>query len=338
MSTEEGLQPDSNDDPFQPRALSYAFEQALKSENGLLNPLLNYVKSDHTLMLGLRGKYINVYYRGGSLMKVACMNAVCDRFFFTFDRNFGVHPAVKATSGEVSTASDLKVWLDNIPYLKLLMDRFFAGRPKQEREFQQLVARENNQSAISNETDYFIADIEYAHGSARFDMLAIRWLTKDRRYTDRFRLALIEMKYGDGALEGVSGFAQHLHTLEETLRTPSKRHALTRIAVDLFNQLTRLGLVNIKQKKELEVSSEAPEIVFLLANHHPGATKLGQLLAEVDTTRFSPGTDIKLRFAMSSFAGYGMHNACMFNHREFSKLVAHLKKRYDRKGGVLPDE
>jgi hypothetical protein len=338
MSTEEGLQPDSNDNPFQPRALSDAFEQALRSENGLLNPLLSYVKADHTLMMGLRGTYINVYYRGGSLMKVACMSAACDRFFVTFDPNFGDHPAVQVVSGVVSNAHDVQLWLDRVPHLKLLMDRFFARQPKQEREFQQLVARENNQSAISNETDYFIADIEYAHGRARFDMLAIRWLTRDRKFTDRFRLALIEMKYGDGALEGVSGFAEHLHVLEETLRIPGARQALTQIAVDLFNQLTRLGLVNIRQKKQLEVSTDSPEIVFLLANHHPGASKLGQLLAKIDTAHFSPNTDIELRFAVSSFAGYGMHKACMYDLGEFSELVANLEERYRSNGGVSPDE
>lgn len=338
MSTENALQPDSNDGPFQPRALSEAFFHALENECGLLHPLLNYVKSDNTLMMGLRGTYINVYYRGGSLMKVACTSAACDRFLITFDPNYGDHPAVQAASGVVIKAHDLQLWLDSIPYLKLLMDRFFARQPKQEREFQQLVARENNQSAISNETDYFIADIEYAHGSARFDMLAIRWLTKDRKYTDRFRLALIEMKYGDGALKGVSGLAEHLNTLEETLRVPAAQQALTQIAVDLFNQLTRLGLVNIRQKKQLEVSSDAPEIVFLLANHHPGATGLGQLLARVDKTRFSPKTDIELKFAVSSFAGYGMHKACMYDFGEFSELVAKLEERYRSKGGVSPDE
>lgn len=81
--------------------------------------------------------------------------------------------AVQAASGVVSKAHDLQLWLDSIPYLKLLMDPFFAHRPRQDREFQQLVARKNNQSAISNETDYFIADIEYAHGSARFAVLAL---------------------------------------------------------------------------------------------------------------------------------------------------------------------
>ncbi|SAL03586.1 hypothetical protein AWB77_06823 [Caballeronia fortuita] len=338
MPTDDVLQSDSNDGPFQPRALSEAFVRALENEGGLLHPLLTYFKSDHTLMMGLRGTYVNVYYRGGSLMKVACTSAACDRFVITFDPNYGEHPAVPTSSSVVSEAHDLQLWLERIPYLKLLMDRFFARRPKQEREFQQLVARENNQSVISNETDYFIADIEYAHGSARFDMLAIRWLTKDRKFTNRFRLAVIEMKYGDGALEGVSGLAEHLHALEETLRIPGARQALTQVAVDLFNQLTRLGLVNIRQKKQLEVSSDAPEIVFLLANHHPGASRLGQLLSKVDKTRFSPDTDTELKFAVSSFAGYGMHKACMYDLGEFSELVANLEERYRSKGGVAPDE
>ena len=37
---------------------------------GYLKPVLDRVKSDQTLMLAIRDGYINVYYRGGSLLKL----------------------------------------------------------------------------------------------------------------------------------------------------------------------------------------------------------------------------------------------------------------------------
>ena len=50
------------------RKLNDDFIVALKE--GVLSPLLALVKSDSSLCLELRGDYINVYYRGGNLMKV----------------------------------------------------------------------------------------------------------------------------------------------------------------------------------------------------------------------------------------------------------------------------
>jgi hypothetical protein len=54
-----------------------------------------------------------------------------------------------------------------------------------------------NLSSISNETEYFISDIELADPSigARFDMLAVRWLASDRKDGNHCKAVLIEMKY-----------------------------------------------------------------------------------------------------------------------------------------------
>lgn len=52
------------------RELSKDFLNNLKSAKGLLHPILERVKQDDTLMLAIRDNYINIYYRGGSLLKV----------------------------------------------------------------------------------------------------------------------------------------------------------------------------------------------------------------------------------------------------------------------------
>ena len=90
---------------------------------------------------------------------------------------------------------------------------------KAEREFQQLIARENNCSTISNETEYFVTDIEFADSSvgARFDLLAVRWLASQRRNISKCRPALIELKYGDGALGGSAGLIKHLEDVSRIL-------------------------------------------------------------------------------------------------------------------------
>ena len=108
-----------------------------------------------------------------------------------------------------------------IPYLflKAIMNEFLSTYSKDEREFQQLVARENNCSSISNESDYFISDIEVSESTsrARFDMIAIKWQTTKRRSGNNCRIAFIEMKYGDGALGGKAGMLKHLKDMDSLI-------------------------------------------------------------------------------------------------------------------------
>jgi len=68
----------------------------------------------------------------------------------TFDNNYIKDPAVKLPElpESLKDKSDVKVWIDAFPTLKQIMDYFFTKHSKLEREFQQLVARENNCSTI----------------------------------------------------------------------------------------------------------------------------------------------------------------------------------------------
>lgn len=69
--------------PGNSRAISKKFMIALK--DGLLKPILERIKHDETLMLALRGNYINIYYRGGNLIRITEQNG---RFFGEFDQNY----------------------------------------------------------------------------------------------------------------------------------------------------------------------------------------------------------------------------------------------------------
>jgi len=52
------------------RALSEHFMDDLIKPDGLLYPILKRVKIDHTLMLAIRENYVNIYYRGGNILRV----------------------------------------------------------------------------------------------------------------------------------------------------------------------------------------------------------------------------------------------------------------------------
>ena len=62
---------------------------------------------------------------------------------------------------EVNSVSDA---VKEVPIHKHDMDIYFSQNNKLEREYQQLIERENNYSGdVSHNTDYFILDIEYVN-------------------------------------------------------------------------------------------------------------------------------------------------------------------------------
>jgi hypothetical protein len=191
------------------RKLSVKFMGDLVNSDGVLHPILTQVKKDHTLMLAIRESYIYIYYRGGNTLKIKEYN----KGFYqaSFDDQYnksGLH--IPDSPTEIKQQNDSRSWIDSFPSRKNIMDEYFSIHGKAEREFQQLIARENNNSAISNESEYFISDIEVAEPNARFDIMAIRWLADQRRNGNKCKAALIEMKYGDSALTGSAGLLKHL--------------------------------------------------------------------------------------------------------------------------------
>lgn len=309
------------------RALTTEFFGDLKSKSGLLAPLLQRVKNDDTLMLALRGSYVNIYYRGGNLLKVSAMLA--GGYSATFDANYNqaghVLPDFPFMIGEALDAQKLA---DSISALKYTMDHYLTVHPKSEREFQQLVARENNCSPISNETEYFIVDIEAAGISekARFDMLGVRWLRNERKKQDCLVPVLIEMKYGKDALGGESGLKKHLDDAHRISEDSWKNLCME--LEEQVNQLADLGLLQFTRSssvQRLTVDKHAKkELIFLLANYNPASTKVFGFL---DTLQELPEDDkgrYDLLFFAASFAGYGLHRACMLDLASFKDIAKKL--------------
>jgi hypothetical protein len=232
-------------------------------------------------------------------------------------------PKLPAT---IENQADANLWVDALPVLKSFMNDFFSDYNKDEREFQQLVARENNASSISNESEYFISDIEVSESTsgARFDMVAIRWPSTQRRSGDNCRLALIEMKYGDGALGGKAGLLKHLQDMEALITNKKSYDSMTEVIANQFNQLDKLELLKFNKGRSftgVAIDPKNPEVIFLLANHNPRATGLKEILSSPEIEAYSKSPHFDLRFFVASFAGYGLHAKCMRTLAEFRELL-----------------
>jgi hypothetical protein len=305
--------------------LSERFMNDLTQPDGLLNPILVRVKQDQTLMLAIREDNINIYYRGGNLLQLHQNNGSY-RAFFDDQYNKSGHTSL-GLPATINSQDDARNWVSAFPAYKTIMDEFFYNHNKPEREFQQLVARENNHSTISNESEYFVSDIEFADASlnARFDMLAIRWSAAHRQNGSQSRAVLIEMKYGDGALGGSAGLLKHLQDIDALIQDAKRYADLLQMMESQFNQLDQLGLIKFNRstngtKVKLD-ANQKPEVVFILANHNPRSTKLKTILSAPEIEGYEKSLHFDLKFFVASFAGYGMHTQCMLPLAEFRKLL-----------------
>ena len=291
-------------------------------EGGMLHDLLDYVQCDDTLDLEFRGEgRANIYYRGGSLF---CIERSGDGYTLTFDTKY----CTACDEGMEKTPS-VRAAVGLIPLYKHAMDVWFVKNRKYEREFQQLVVRENNRhGAISHASDYYIVDIEYAYNvnvsdkktQARFDMIAVKWLSKsnERQNPSAPTLAIIEMKYGDGALGGSAGLKKHL----EDFGTLVKNGELDDFCADysnVFNQKCALGLIPGKESARIKITQRDIELIFLIANHDPDKTGLATIVAEIaDLTMEYP---YPIRFAYASMMGYCLYADQMKSLEEMQKFL-----------------
>lgn len=297
------------------REISKKFQEDLNS--GMLNPILLYVLKDNNITIEIREHYINIYYRGGNMLRITEKNF---GYNFEFDLNYikendRAKTSISKLPINVNSSEDVKKWSDMMPLIKVVMDNYFVFNKKTEREFQQLVVRENNIGSIAKKTDYYICDVEYQAGSTRFDLIAVK--KTDRR---KFRLALIEMKYADNSLKGESGIVSHVHKAYKYFLSNEISKLKEEMHVILETKQA-LGLVE-GLSDQFSFTDEKPEFIFLLSNHKPASTLLDSEIHILREKNFFDDFCKKadLKFAIASFFGYGLFNDCIYNLDEFEEF------------------
>jgi len=314
------------------RVLTDNFSEAL--EDGLLRPLLERVKNDRTLLFCIRDGFISVYYRGGSIINLAENKNKNNQYTATFAGEYATEylqlypkPLPSHFSEHtIVTKDDVCSLIETIQLKKEVMDFYLVNvKENTEKEFQQLVARDNNCSPISNDTDYFIADIELVIGKARFDMLAFRWpSTSPDRKKDEVQIALVEMKYGSEAIAGKQGISKHFTDMETFLRNEDNFKELAQNVEQQINQLNKLGLLDYTRTKNRNFTVDRShfEIIFILANHKPSHSSLLEELEQIQSKcKRTENDKLQLRFFTANSAGYGMYDACMMDIDKYIELI-----------------
>lgn len=297
------------------RGLNNYFISELKS--GTLSELLEYIKNDNTLDLEIRSNYINIYYRGGNILRVNLKGST-DFICHFEDKYLKNHPFI--VPQVLNNFKNNREWNYFFPLAKQAMDYYFTKNTKQEREYQQLIVRENNNSSIANATDYFILDIEYDnHSNARFDLIAIEWpsTASHRKLAKGFKpkLVVIEMKYGDGSFKGSAGIKKHISDFIAFKSDTGKIQSFKDEMLGVFSQKRDLGLIpslsGIGKTNSNAVNQFAIDIemIFLFVNHDPASSILKTELANLQNP------DVK--FVTSNFMGYGLYQENVFDYYQF---------------------
>lgn len=312
------------------RQLNENLFNELKDEKSKLHALLEYVKADDTLDMEFRGNSFTLYYRGGALLTVE------DNSDGTYNwKGITEEYLLEGKNRYDQKHKDAEQFDEYIPEAKHVIDRYIHLSPKNhlgEKEIQQLVVKENNYSPNSQDTDYFIVDMEYTEGGdkdkTRFDLIAVRWDSNGQaRKKDEVSLAIIEVKQGYSTIrtsKKCPGLRKHQKDFNTFIEKKQKSHKLDTFCQDMlmiFKQKCELELIHANEKmknitcsSDLQLKTTEIDFICLLANLKDKSRAL-----EIEFI----GMD-ECKFIKSSLMGYGL-----FANQIFSITPKYPNMKFD---------
>jgi hypothetical protein len=128
-----------------------------------------------------------------------------------------------------------------------------------------------------------------------------------------------ELKFGDKALDKVSGLHAHVDDVNRYLADPTKVVALKQEMIEIFHQKRELNLIECN-KDLIAFSEERPLLLLLLANHDPDKRRLPELLRALPKSEHA---DIGI--ASSCLLGYGLYAPAILTPEQAEQALARFK-------------
>ena len=303
-------------------------------KKGILLPLPEKIQNDDTLQLEFRENYISIYYRGGCISKLEYKNTNIYQDYFddNYKNKFKEIPEEDEEEKldvnlKVTNIEECKKLVEKIIERKEYMNCHFANIPKREREYQQAVERENNDNGDSN---YYIADIEYANLDSRFDMIAVQ--RKDGKSYEKLKPAIIEMKYGEKAISNKCGLYDHYRDVKNI-----SKEELTDIiedAEEIMKYKYELGLIKAKDYIDRGIqilnNGEIDFIFFLSGITDKHKTTVLSDLKKIQEDIMNEGFDsgkikVNVKFYCAFTAGNIMFDNDILTIEQFLNLTEYRK-------------
>ena len=229
---------------------------------GELAYFLDQVKSNRTtLSLEVRNGYINIYYKGGNLLKIT---QKIKGYSFHFDAKYCKNKGSDKNFELLNNLcnSDTESYVKYFELMMAEMDGWFAKHPKEERDYQHRLLVNNPE----------IVDIEYQIGhSMRMDML----LFKDGE------LFIVENKFGTGAIGGNAGLSKHYSDICAIISDTNTRDEIINSVCNISKAKYELGLNDNKIEK---TDIKSFQILFLLANYNSNSQTLSNELEKMNAS------------------------------------------------------
>ncbi|HEX2998546.1 MAG TPA: hypothetical protein VHP14_27235 [Anaerolineales bacterium] len=272
------------------RKLSSTFLRCLKT--GFLSEITQRVQCDHDLNLEIRNGYINVYYKGNSLLKLAeAGSLLCYKA--------EIHPkfleGINIPLG--FTEETIHQFMAAIPLIKENIVRY--GDRSRELEYEQMIIRANNFEP-SNNTEYFIVDRQYAEKDGRFDLNGVFWKRGNRQRNLEAQPCFMEVKFA------LNSDIRNIHNQLAGYYEFTRNNAagIAKEMETVFKQKLELGLYHqdagrLAAMKKLTFSQNIEDFQFIV------------ILVDYNenSSLFEPGNLQKLPFASQVkvfYTGFGM--------------------------------
>lgn len=166
------------------RKFSNNFLECLKT--GFLSPITKSVIDDPDLVLDIRDGYINIYFKGNSLLKLN------DTTSTTYKAEIHEKFLVGINLDLYITEDNVRHFVKAIPLIKQNISNH--GKRSIEIEYEQLIVRANNDEQRNN-SEYFIVDRQYFVKEGRFDLTGIFWDRRHRVKGQEVPVCLMENKF-----------------------------------------------------------------------------------------------------------------------------------------------